>query len=251
MNWETLAPAFVIIFTAYFIRGITGFGSGLIAVPLLAHLFPLQFVVPFVLVLDFIGSVVLSTGTRNQASWHELKILLPVGLIGVVLGVSLLISLPKEPLLGGLGLFVLAFGIRNVLNIHGSKIISRWWGIPAGLTGGTVSALFGTGGPPYVIYLSHRLQDKSVMRATTSVLFMIEGGARVVAFMIAGLFLQTNIALAILSAIPVMAIGLYLGNKTHIGISQQQILKLIGLLLVVSGSSLLWKAWILHIHPLG
>lgn len=244
MNWEVLAPAFVIIFTAYFIRGITGFGSGLIAVPLLAHLFPLQFVVPFVLVLDFIGSVVLSTGTRNQASWAELKILLPGGLIGVVLGVTLLISLPKGPLLGGLGVFVLAFGIRNALNIHGSKIISRWWGIPAGLTGGTVSALFGTGGPPYVIYLSHRLHDKSIMRATTSVLFMIEGGARIVAFMIAGLFLQANIGWAILSAIPVMAIGLYLGNKTHIGISHQQIFKLIGLLLIVSGSSLLWKAWL-------
>ena len=244
MSWEILATAFVIIFSAYFIRGITGFGSGLIAVPLLAHLFPLQFVVPFVLVLDFMGSVALSTGTRKHASWPELKMLLPAGLIGVVLGVTLLISLPKGPLLGGLGLFVLAFGIRNILNIHGNKIISRWWGIPAGLTGGTVSALFGTGGPPYIIYLSHRLRDKSVMRATTSVLFMIEGGARIGAFMVAGLFQQTNIGWTILSAIPVMATGLYLGNKVHIGISHKQIMKLIGTLLVISGSSLLWKAWL-------
>ena len=35
----------LIIVTAYIIFGISGFGSTLIAVPLLAHLFPLKFVI--------------------------------------------------------------------------------------------------------------------------------------------------------------------------------------------------------------
>src|ERR1700712_535143 len=42
-----------IVLSAYFIRGITGFGSGLIAVPLLALSHPLTFAVPLVLALDF------------------------------------------------------------------------------------------------------------------------------------------------------------------------------------------------------
>ena len=39
--------------SAYFIRGITGFGSALIAVPLLALSQPLHFAIPLVLALDF------------------------------------------------------------------------------------------------------------------------------------------------------------------------------------------------------
>lgn len=243
MNWETLAAAFAIILLAYFIRGISGFGSGLIAVPLLAHFLPLQFVVPFILILDFTASVTLSGHTRKQVQWQEVMPLLPFTVIGVILGVVLLIQLPKEPLLAGLGIFVIIFGLRNVLNLHGSKIISRWWTIPTGLTGGMVGALFGTGGPPYVIYLSHRLSDKSEIRATFSGLFLIDGGLRILSFLVAGLLIQNGMIAAILGAMPVMALGLYLGHKVHTGLSNQQILKLIGTLLLLSGISLLWKAW--------
>jgi uncharacterized membrane protein YfcA len=238
-----MTAAAAIILLAYFIRGISGFGSGLIAVPLLAHFLPLKFVVPFVLVLDFTASVALSGKTRKHARWDEIKPLLPFSILGVVLGVVMLVNLPKEPLLAGLGIFVMAFGLRNAFNIHGEKLISRWWAIPAGLTGGTVGALFGTGGPPYVIYFSHRLHDKTEMRATFSGLFLLDGGLRIVTFLIAGLLLQPDMLLALAGAMPLMVLGLYFGNKVHVGLTNQQMMRLIGVLLVGSGTSLIWKAW--------
>lgn len=242
MPLEQLALAVAIIFCAYFVRGITGFGSGLISVPLLAHFLPLQFVVPFILVLDFTASVVLGRHTRQHIQWAELKPLLPFGAIGVLVGVTLLIRMPREPLLIGLGAFVLLFGLRTVFNIHGEKPVSRLWALPTGLTGGTVGALFGTGGPPYIIYLSHRLHDKAVLRATFSGLFMLEGGLRLVSFAVTGLLLQTGMLVALLAAWPVMALGLYVGHRVHVGISNQKMLRLIGLLLIVSGLSLFWRA---------
>lgn len=211
--------------------------------PLLAHFLPLQFVVPFVLVLDFSASVTLGGKTRKQINWQEVKPLLPFGAIGVVLGATLLIRMPREPLLIGLGIFVLIFGIRNLLNIHGEKTISRWWAVPTGLTGGTVGALFGTGGPPYIIYLSHRLKDRAELRATFSGLFTFEGALRIITFLATGLLLQNGMLTALLAALPVMALGLYLGHRIHLGISSVQMLRLIGLLLIGSGGSLIWKAW--------
>jgi uncharacterized membrane protein YfcA len=215
----------------------------LIAVPLLAHFLPLQFVVPFVLVLDFTASIALGGKIRDQIDWNELKPLLPFGAAGVLLGVTLLIRMPREPLLIGLGIFVLIFGARTLLNIHGEKPISRLWAVPAGLTGGTVGALFGTGGPPYIIYLSHRLKDKTKLRATFSGLFTLEGGLRVVTFLATGLLLQGGMLTALVAALPIMALGLYLGHRVHLGISSRQMLKLIGALLIGSGASLIWKAW--------
>lgn len=243
MTTTTLAITLAIILMAYFIRGITGFGSGLIAVPLLAHFLPLQFVVPMCLMLDFSASLVLSRHGRRLVRWDEIRPLLPFTVAGIVVGALLLLKLPREPLLASLGLFVMLFGMRYVFNIHGDRIVSRLWAMPAGLLGGMIGALFGTGGPPYVIYLTHRLRDKSELRATFSGLFLLEGALRILTFIVAGLLLQAHLFKTILFAIPAMAAGLYFGNKVHIGISSRQMILLIGLLLVVSGGSLLWRAW--------
>jgi hypothetical protein len=238
-----IASALIVLF-AYFARGITGFGSGLIAVPLLALLHPLTLVVPLILITDVTASLVLGGGTRRAIRWREIQALMPGSLIGIVVGVALLINLPKEPLLTTLGVIVLAFGVRSALNMHGSGTVSRWWAGPAGLAGGTIGALFGTGGPPYVIYLTHRLRDKGELRATFSGLFLLDGGIRLVAFLVAGLLLQPDLLWAVLAALPLMAFGLYLGYRVHIGISATQMQRAIGLLLVASGTSLLWKAWV-------
>jgi uncharacterized membrane protein YfcA len=239
---EILIAAGLIVLAAYFIRGISGFGSGLVSVPLLAHFLPLTFVVPMILVTDFLASLALGTHTRKHARWDEVKPLLPFSILGVLAGTTLLVNLPQAPLLATLGFFVLLFGTRSVLNLHGTRTVSRRWAMPAGLTGGAIGALFGTGGPPYVIYLNHRLHDKGELRATFSGLFFIEGGLRIGAFLIAGLLLNTALLLSILAALPLVALGLFLGNRVHIGLSPLQMQRIIGSILLVSGTSLLWRA---------
>lgn len=227
---------------AYFIRGISGFGSGLVSVPLLALMLPLQFVVPFILVLDITASMVLGGRHRKHVDWAEIKPLIPGSIVGVILGVSLLVSLDQKTLLVTLGLFVIAFALRNLLNLHGNKLISRLWALPASILGGTISALFGTGSPPYVIYLTHRIRDKGVFRATTSLLFLMEGALRGVLFALSGLLFQEGLLIAFLLGLPVIVFGLWLGSKVHVGISAAQMARLIGGLLLFSGISLLWKA---------
>ena len=243
MTFDIYLAAFFILLSAYFIRGITGFGSGLIAVPLLAHFLPLTFVVPMVLVLDLVASIVLSRHMRLQVRWDEISLLLPTTVIGMLTGAVLLVNLPREPLLVGLGLFVIFFSLRYLFNIHGEKLISRWWALPTGLCGGMIGAMFGTGGPPYVVYLTHRLHDKTEFRGTLSGLFMLDGALRVVTFVIMGLLFQEEMFSALLMGLPLVGLGLYLGNRVHLGISHRQQLAIIGALLLVSGVSLLWKAW--------
>jgi uncharacterized membrane protein YfcA len=237
-----VASVAVILLVAYFIRGITGFGSGLIAVPLLALFLPLQFVVPLVLLLDFTASIVIGGFNFKRVLWNEIGILIPFGIVGVVLGTSLLVNLPPEPMLFALSGFVFLFAVRSVFNIHGDKPASRGWAAPASFTGGTVGALFGTGGPPYVIYLTHRIRDKSDLRATLSALFFTEGMMRITGFLVAGLLLTAKVWGAYFAALPVMLGALYLGGRVHVGLSQPQMARVVGVLLLVSSVSLLFKA---------
>jgi uncharacterized membrane protein YfcA len=230
-----------ILMSAYFIRGITGFGSALISVPLLALSQPLQFAVPLVLALDFTASVVLGGLNRNKANWSEIKILLPFGMVGACIGAWALVTLPTTAVLLTLGAFTMFFGFRNVFGLQPIGALSRGWAVPAGLTGGATGALFGASGPPYIMYLTRRLLDKGEVRATFSWLFAIDGGFRLALFLFAGLLLEPKLQIAYAMGLLPMALGLYIGNKVHLDMTSQGMLKVVGALLVLSGAMLFVK----------
>jgi len=231
-----------IVLSAYFIRGITGFGSGLISVPLLALSHPLQFAVPLVLALDFTASLSLGGLNRRQTDWSEIKLLLPAGLVGGAVGVLALLTLPTTPVLIALGVFTMFFGFRNVFGLQPTSKLSQAWAIPAGFAGGATGALFGVGSPPYIMYLTRRLLDKSVVRATFSWLIAIDGGFRLVWFLFAGLLLDRKLIIGYVLCLVPMAIGLYSGNKVHLDMTSEGMLKAVGTLLVISGAMLFLKA---------
>lgn len=236
------AYAIGVLSVAYFIRGISGFGSGLVSVPLLALVFPLSIVVPTILLLDFTASLVLGGVNFKQVRWDEVKPLVPFGMLGVVLGTTLLVNLPKEPLLIALGVFILVFALRSLLNLHGDKLVSRMWAAPASLTGGTVGGMFGTGGPPYVIYLQHRLKENGELRATLSGVFFLEGLFRIASFVVAGLLIQAQVWQGFLFGLPIVLAGLYGGSHVHTGLSQSRMTRVIGALLLLSSISVFIKA---------
>lgn len=230
-----------ILFAAYLVRGITGFGSALVAVPLLAHRYPLTVVVPVVMVLDFGASFVLGGARRQEIDWREIRRLLPFGVVGAAAGVWLLTEAPSAPLLLALGGFVVFFGLRNVLQPAVGSAISTAWAAPAALAGGMTGALFGASAPPYMIYLTRRIADKSRIRSTFSGLFVVDGGFRLVMFAAAGLLLSRETMSAIALGVAPMLAGLWLGNRIHVGITREQMLRIVGIVLVASGISLLLK----------
>lgn len=233
-----------IILCAYFIRGVTGFGSGLLAVPALALCaFPMKTIVPLVMSLDFIASFILGGSNKRQADWGEIRALLPFGLLGALCGVYALIRFPAGPIVLALSVFTIFFGARNLFGLQTEGHISKIWALPTGLVGSGAGALFGTSSPPYIIYLTGRLPDKTAVRATFSWLFIIDGGFRLVLFATTGLLLHLQTQLAILLGLLPMLAGLYIGNKTHVRISRETMIRLVGALLVISGLMLLKKVF--------
>lgn len=232
---------FVILLTAYFVRGLTGFGSGLISVPLLALWQPLQLVVPLIMVLDFVASFILGGVNTKKTDWSEIKRLLPFGVIGASFGVFALLRFPSTPVLTALGAFTIFFGVRNAFGIQPKGHISALWAVPTGLIGSGAGALFGTSAPPYIIYLTHRLEDKTAVRATFSWLFVLDGGFRLILFVAAGLLLDRQTQLSIAMGLIPMVAGLYIGNRVHLDITRERMLQVIGWVLVGAGTSLILK----------
>jgi uncharacterized membrane protein YfcA len=185
--------------------------------------------------------VVLGSTNSRKANWSEIKILVPAGMVGACIGAFALLSLPTQPVLVALGAFTMFVGFRNIFGLQPAGRLSRSWAIPAGLAGGGAGALFGVGSPPYIIYLTRRLQDKSEVRATFSWLIAIDGGFRLGLFLMAGLLLEPKLQIAYALGLGPMALGLYMGNKVHMDITSAGMLKVVGTLLVLSGLMLFLK----------
>jgi hypothetical protein len=232
----------VVVCFAFFVRGVSGFGSATIAIPLLAHVVPLKLAVPLLLVLDFLATLATVRIDRSEVDIAEVRRLIPWAMLGVVAGAFLLVRLSPEFLLGGLGAMVIFFGVRTLISPLGDSPIAAWWAAPAGLTGGIFGGMFGSGAAtPYVIYLTHRLRDKRRVRATFSGFAFFDYAFRLITFAFTGLLLQSVLGVVLLVSVPAMAFGFFLGNRLHQRISNAQALRVIGLLLILSGLSLLAK----------
>jgi uncharacterized protein len=238
---QILIFAPLIVFAAYVVFGVTGFGSTLIAVPLLAHLFPLKFVVPFFVILDCVGAFNMGLRLRADLMRHETLLLLPFMAIGIAAGVYLLVHISPELLLGGLGLFVVFFGASYVVKSGKGFPLPHWSGAPIGLFGGATSAVFGIGGPIYVFFLAGRDATPTQIRATMPVIFMFTTVARIVLFIIAGLYSPAALMAAV-ALLPVMALGIWTGHHLHLNLAQKTVIRVMGALLVLSGISLIVRA---------
>lgn len=228
-------------FVGALVVGITGFGSALVTIPIATHFVPLQFALPLFALVDL--STAYSVGLENprNADRNEWRRLMPMILLGTALGVTLLVNLPRALGMLLLGVFVLSYSVYSLVRHGPARVIHPVWGWVAGLCGGITSALFGAGGPPYAIYLSQRGLTKEQFRATMGFATMTSISLRVVAFFITGLLLNRTVWLTAVAAVPAALLGIWVARHFYLRISRETLMRVVGLILLASGSSLVFR----------
>ena len=239
---DTLLPAAVIVFIGYLVFGVTGFGASPITVPMLAHFLPVPFVLSLAAALDLGSAAVLVLHTREQADVRELLVLMPFTIIGLAVGVTLLVRLPRDATLLALGIFVCGYALYIMLHRGPRRVLGRVWAAPAGILSGILGALFGVGGPPYVAYIAGRIEDGAAQRATISQMIVLNVGLRVAVFALAGLFSRRDLWLAIGVLLPVAWAGVWTGNHVHTRLQPAHVVRIVGATLLFSGASLIARA---------
>lgn len=237
-----LAAIAAIVLLAYVVLGTSGFGSAVVGIPLLAHVVPLRYAVPLVLLLDVVGMLIQGARVRRQINATELRRLVPFMVLGIALGTTLLANLPQRALVALLGCLAVGYGLLNLVGGTPARRMSAGWAVPTGVAGGTMGALFGTGGPIYVIYLSRRLSDVTELRATITAVLMVSVATRVAIFAVSGLLQQDGLLVVAAVMLPVMFAGLSIGWRMHARLPQAVVRRVLYVLLILSGVSLLVRA---------
>ena len=137
------------------------------------------------------------------------------------------------------GAFVFCYAIYSLWRRGPPAIVNRNWAFFAGFCGGLSGTLFGAGGPPYAIYLSHRPLTKEQFRATMTLTTIFSIGMRLVAFAVTGLLMHDGVWIAAAAGIPASLLAVYLASKIFRAISREMVMRVVALLLLASGASLI------------
>ena len=244
MPWsaEVLVAAPLIVLAAYVLFGLSGFGSALVSIPLLAHFLPLTTVLPLMVMLDFSAAFTTAWRSRRSVDTGEARRVFPAMLAGIAAGVLLLRNLPGTAMLLALGLFVAGYGLAGLLRRGRAFRLPALAAHPTGLLGGLLGALFGVGGPVYAVYFTGRIADSARRRATLSAVFTVSTGVRIAAFVTAGLLAETRLLASAAALLPLMLAGTWIGQRIHGRLSPAHTGLVVHGLLLASGASLMARA---------
>ncbi|TNH42522.1 sulfite exporter TauE/SafE family protein [Photorhabdus luminescens] len=241
LAWSDLLICIFVVFFAYLVFGMAGFGSALIASPILAFYIPVAKIVPMLALIDLTAAVINITREGKKSEFSEIKLIIPLMVIGSLIGAAILLMARPDALVLVLGLFVVFYSIYSLFFSKTYRQFPAKAAIPFGLSGGIFSALFGSGGFLYAIYLTGRISDKEIFRITQTTLIGFSTMTRVIIFVVMGIYLDTSFLLLILVFIPAMLLGIYFGRQVTLKISRETFLRFINIIVLASGLMLIYR----------
>jgi len=231
-----------IAFLGSLIYGMTGFGSALVTIPLATHFMPLPFALAVFSLVDLSSALRIGLQKPADAVKAEIVRVVPFMLLGTVIGITLLVNLPRARAMLALGVFVLLYAVYALISRPGTTVVSRHWAYLAGILGGSTGTVFGAGGPPYAIYLSHRPLSKEQFRATLTLATVFSVGMRVTAFAITGLIFKAEVGVAAAFSVLAAMVGLSLASWAFKRVTRELVLRVVAVVLLVNGISLIVRA---------
>ena len=199
------------ILAASILRGFTGFGFGLAAVPLLSLALPPTRAVPLVVALQAVVGLVGLRSAWSLCDWRAVRGLVPGLLIGVPIGLLILTRLPPNQVRLAIGLLIAA---SVLLLWRGARLPprpSRSVTLGVGTVSGIMSGLSSMGGPPIVVYLLALSHSAARVRATSIVYFLLSALVSALPMIWRGLIDQ-DVLLWTACCVPVLFGGSWIGT---------------------------------------
>jgi uncharacterized membrane protein YfcA len=205
----------LIAFLAGFIQGLSGFGSVLVALPLLALLLDFKIAVPLVNLWSLAINTLLLVQLRGHLSFKNPVIpLFLAALPGIPLGVYILRHVPVWVLEMGLGGTLLVFSWYFVSSGGKTRNLNSSWAYAAGFCSGCLGGSLGASGPPVILYTALQPWPKDQIKATLASYFFLSGLLIIAAQAAAGL-VTTAVLIGSLLSIPFVILGVLAGASWY------------------------------------
>ncbi|MDO5331853.1 MAG: sulfite exporter TauE/SafE family protein [Bacillota bacterium] len=226
---------------ANIIQAVTGFAGGPIAIPPSMALVGVENAKASITFILLVVTAIVTVQNIKYINWKKLAIMLAFMIAGMLPGVYLFSILPTKVLMIVYGTIVVLIGIDKLVR-KSSKDLKTPWNYAALLFAGVMQGMFTSGGPFIALYATGALKDKKEFRATVTPVWTVLNIYLVYNMYKSGFYTDYVIKLSGIALIPVFG-AIFIGNKINSKIEQKTFLKLVYVLLIVSGGTLLFTAF--------
>jgi len=206
-DWSTLAIAFLCLAAGGVLKGATGAGAPVIAVPALAMMFDVRFAVVVMMVPNLLTNVL--------QAWRFRKTRMPgpfiwtfaiAGAVGAIVGTVMLAIFPADylSLLVAFGVFAyIAARLARPDWVVGRPLAERL-SIPVGLTAGIMQGASGVSAPVSLTFLNAMRLERPVFISTVSIFFVAMTLTQVPTLAAAGIMTWHGLAISFAAMLPIL-----------------------------------------------
>ena len=224
----------------------SGFGAGFgsLAVPMMALAVTVPqavaILMPVLLLMDLLGLAAF----RKRFDAKLIRFIVPLGLVGTVIGTLSFRLLDSRLVAGIVGIFTLLFLAHRLLfpSRPDSAHPPKWLGGILAVTSGFTSFVSHAGGPPLNAYVIPMRMPPLVFTATMAIFFFVINLSKWIPYAWLGL-LDTRNMVTSLVLLPFAPIGVYIGVKMAHRIRPLLFYRLVYAGMLLTGCKLVWDGF--------
>jgi uncharacterized membrane protein YfcA len=227
------------LFAATLGHATLGFGTALVAMPLLAMTVGVRVATPLVGLVALTNVAILLAhtwrGVDVQAAWR----LLLSSAVGIPVGVLTVRFAPEQAVKAVLGVLLIAFGLYSFTRFTPPNIKRQGWLYAFGFTSGVLGGAYNTNAPPVVLYGALQGWPAERFQATLQGFFLPTAVLICAGHALGGLWTRSVFSLYLV-ALPFVLLALLLGRRLSHRIPAATYQHLLYGALIIFGLLLLW-----------
>ena len=233
MGWMMFAAV-----CAYFIKGLCGFANTLVFSTILSFSTNNVNISPVELVLGLPSNIMISYKERKSVDWKVCIPLAGLVLLGDIPGILMLKNTDTQVIKGIFGFVIIAIGLEMLFREYmGSAKKSQILLSVIGVLSGILCGVYGIGAL-LAAYMGRVTDNSSAFKGNLCIVFLIDNLFRLVMYSVTGIITVDTLKQSVI-LIPFMGLCLYLGMKGSSFLDEKKIKKLVIIMLILSGISLI------------
>ena len=228
----------IAIFVAAFVQAVTGFGSALVAMPLLAQLVGVSLGAPLLAIVSLPMNLILLISQRRGFEFRAIWRIALAALLAIPIGITVLGLLNERVITVVLGVILVGYGLYALLAPRLPTLNGNAWEYVFGFLSGLLAGAYNVGGPPLVIYAACRDWPADEFRSNLQSLFFMMN-----VVVLLGHFGNGTLNATVLSYLPAAIVALLAGLGTGLVldryIPEKVFHKLVLVMLIVLGARLI------------
>lgn len=228
---------FFIFVIAMFVQTSAGFGSALIAMPLLASLFGTRIAAPLFAISFVCVAVIIVYRYRHDLKIKNIWRLMVGSLVTVPIGVHVVSTWDERLTLSLYGAFMAGYALYALVGLQPPRLQNRNWQWVLSPIAGMMSGAYNSSGPIYVMYGDSQRWSPSEFKGNLQVMFFVNSLLTTTNHILLGNVTDDVLALFIFT-IPGIIVGTALGFAFDKFINPELFRKVVLAMLLIMGIGL-------------